>query len=111
MVTKLRTSRPSTPSAPTSPKSIAPASSAACSSVRKVRADNNFSNNTRRHEAPRDLRNTTITIRHNRPDLHFPPIVYQDGLSLGEATLLNMIANARRPDTHFWRSKLKTTNN
>ena len=68
-------------------------------STRKVRADNTFSYNTRRYEAPRDLRNTTITIRHNRPDLHFPPIVYQDGLRLGEATLLDMIANDRRPDT------------
>jgi transposase InsO family protein len=67
-------------------------------STRKVRADNTFSYNTRRYEAPRDLRNTTITIRHNRPDLHFPPVVYQDGLRLGEATLLDMVANDRRPD-------------
>jgi putative transposase len=67
-------------------------------STRQVRADNTFSYNTRRYEAPRDLRNTTITIRHNRPDLHFPPIVYQDGLRLGEATLLDMVANDRRPE-------------
>lgn len=68
-------------------------------STRQVRADNTFSYNTRRYEAPRDLRNTTITIRHNRPDLHFPPIVYQDGLRLGEATLLDMVANDRRPES------------
>lgn len=67
-------------------------------STRKVRADNTFSYNTRRYEAPRDLRDTTITIRHNRPDLHFPPIVYQDGARLGEAVLLDMVANDRRPD-------------
>jgi len=46
-------------------------------STRKVRVDNTFSDNTRRYEAPRDLRNTTIAIRHNRPDLHFPPIPSQ----------------------------------
>ena len=40
-------------------------------STRKVRADNTFSYNTRRYEAPRDLRDTTITIRHNRPG---PPL-------------------------------------
>jgi putative transposase len=67
-------------------------------STRKVRADNTFSYNTRRYEAPRDLRDTTITIRHNRPDFHFPPIVYQDGIRLGEAVLLDMVANDRRPD-------------
>lgn len=67
-------------------------------STRKVRADNTFSYNTRRYEAPRDLRHTTITIRHHRPDLHFPPIVYQDGVRLGEAVLLDMVANDRRPD-------------
>jgi len=67
-------------------------------STRKVRADNTFNYNTRRYEAPRDLRHTTITIRHHRPDLHFPPIVYQDGVRLGEAVPLDMVANDRRPD-------------
>lgn len=70
-------------------------------STRKVRADNTFNYNSRRYEAPRDMRNTTITIRHNRPDLHFPPVVYQDGQRLGEATLLDMTANDRRPDIEF----------
>jgi hypothetical protein len=28
---------------------------------------------------PRDLRNTTITIRHWREGIGFPPVVYQDG--------------------------------
>ncbi len=27
-----------------------------------------------------------------------PPVVYQNGLRLGEATLLDMLANDRRPD-------------
>lgn len=70
-------------------------------STRKVRVDNTFSFNNMRYEAPRDLRNTTITIRHNRPDLHFPPVVYQAGQRLGEATKLDMISNDRRPDIEF----------
>lgn len=70
-------------------------------STRKVRADNTFSYNSTRYEAPRDLRNTTITIRHNRADQHYPPIVYQEGTRLGEATKLDMIANDRRPNIEF----------
>ena len=70
-------------------------------STRKVRTDNTFSFDSIRFEAPRDLRNTTITIRHNRPGLGFPPIVYQNGQRLGEATKLDMIANDRRPDIEF----------
>jgi len=70
-------------------------------STRKVRADNTFSFNTTRYEAPRDLRNTTITIRHDRDGLGFPPVVYQDGLRLGEATKLDMVANDRRPEIEF----------
>jgi len=54
-----------------------------------------------RFEAPRDMRNTTITIRHNRPGINFPPVVYQDGQRLGEATKLDMIANDRRPNIEF----------
>ena len=70
-------------------------------STRKVRADNTFSFNAIRYEAPRDLRNTTITIRHDRAGLGFPPVVYQDGQRLGDATKLDMIANDRRPDIEF----------
>jgi hypothetical protein len=70
-------------------------------STRKVRADNPFSFNARRHEAPRDPRNTTITIRHWREGIGFPPVVYQDGGRLGEATLLDPVANDRRPETGF----------
>ena len=70
-------------------------------STRKVRADNTFSYDSLRYEAPRDQRNTTITIRHNRPGIGFPPIVYQDGQRLGEAIKLDMIANDRRPNIEF----------
>ncbi|NJM36714.1 MAG: hypothetical protein HC845_01910, partial [Akkermansiaceae bacterium] len=48
-----------------------------------------------------DLRNSTITIRHNRPGLGFPPVVYQDGERLGEAIKLDMVANDRRPNIEF----------
>lgn len=70
-------------------------------STRKVRADNTFSYNSTLYEAPRDLRNTTITIRHNRADLHFPPIVYQNSERLGQATRLDRISNDRKPDIEF----------
>ncbi len=70
-------------------------------STRKVRADNTFSYNGTRYEAPRDLRDTTITIRHHRPDIHFPPVVYHDGERLGEAVKLDPVANDRRPGIEF----------
>jgi hypothetical protein len=70
-------------------------------STRKVRADNTFSYNATRYEAPRDMRNTTITIRHDRAGLGFPPVVYQEGVRLGEAVKLDMVANDRRPDIEF----------
>jgi len=69
--------------------------------TRKVRTDNTFSFNAIRYEAPRDLRNTTIIIRHYRDGIGFPPIVYQDGQRLGEATRLDPVANDRRPDIDF----------
>ncbi len=70
-------------------------------STRKVRVDNTFSFNNIRYEAPRDLRNTTITIRHYRDGIGFAPVIYQDGQRLGEATKLDMIANDRKPDIEF----------
>jgi transposase InsO family protein len=66
-------------------------------STRKVRTDNTFSYDNLRFEAPCDLRNTTITIRHHRPGLGFLPVVYQHGQRLGEATRLDLIANDRYP--------------
>ena len=70
-------------------------------STRKVRADNTFSYDSTRYEAPRDLRNTTITIRHNRPGIGFAPVVYQNGERLGDATKVDFIANDRYPDIQF----------
>ncbi len=72
-------------------------------STRKVRADNTFSYDSIRYEAPRDLRNTTITIRHHRPGAAHgcPPVVYQNGERLGEAVKLDMVANDRMPDIEF----------
>ena len=70
-------------------------------STRKVRTDNTFSYDTHRFEAPCDLRNTTITIRHNRPGIGFLPIVYQNSHRLGEATKLDLIANDRYSHIEF----------
>lgn len=68
--------------------------------TRKVRKDNTFSFETIRYEAPRDLRNTPITLRYNRftTGSPQPPIVYQDQQRLGEATPIDYIANDRKPD-------------
>ncbi len=68
--------------------------------TRKVRIDNTFSFNARRYEAPRDMRNKAITIRYHR-HTGFPPAVYEDGIRLGDATLLDPVANDRRPDIGF----------
>ena len=67
--------------------------------TRQVRADNTFSFNAVRYESPCDLRHSTITLRHNRtdPDAAMAPVVYQDGLRLGHALRLDMVANDRRP--------------
>jgi putative transposase len=78
-------------------------------STRRVRTDNTFSYDSIRYEAPRDLRNSTITIRHNRPGLGFPPVVYQDGERLGEAIKLDMVANDRRPNIGFQTHHLEQT--
>jgi putative transposase len=70
-------------------------------STRKVRADNTFSFNATLYEAPCDLRNTTITILHNRPGIDLAPIVFQNGQRLGQATPLDRISNDRKPDIEF----------
>jgi transposase InsO family protein len=69
--------------------------------TRKVRTDNTFSFQTIRYEAPRDLRNSTITIRYSRFQDHSAPIVYQDGQRLGTAAPVDFIANDRKPDLSF----------
>lgn len=66
--------------------------------TRKVRADNTFSFNSIRYEAPRDLRNRSIDLRYNRNQvIATAPIVYQDGERLGAATQVDYIANDRPP--------------
>mgnify|MGYP002635154640 CR=1 FL=1 len=67
--------------------------------TRKVRADNTFSYQGVRHEAPVDLRNRNITIRYDRTDPATPPVAYHDGGRLGPATPLDFLANDRRPGT------------
>jgi len=61
--------------------------------TRTVRADNTFSFQSTRYEAPRDLRNLRITIRYDRLDPHVVPIVYQNNQRLGKATKLDLLAN------------------
>lgn len=69
--------------------------------TRKVRIDNTFSFQSKRYEAPRDLRGKTITIHYSRyssgPESG-PPIVHYDGQRLGPATTLNLIGNDRYPE-------------
>lgn len=63
---------------------------------RTVKADNTFSFRARRYEAPVDARGRVVTIR-------FPqvsegnPVVYLKGERLGEASLLDWVANDRAP--------------
>lgn len=64
---------------------------------RAVRADNTFSFKAMRFEAPRHLPNRTIQIRYERRNPAQRVIVYYKGERMGEARLLNMIANDRKP--------------
>lgn len=61
--------------------------------TRKVSKTNVFSINSQRYECPVDLRDKTIQVRYDRMRLdRF--VVYFDGHRMGEATLLNLVANA-----------------
>jgi hypothetical protein len=62
-----------------------------------VKADNTFSFAGRRYEAPRDVRNRAILVRHDPGDPAAPLIVYLGGDRLGEARPLNLVANDRAP--------------
>jgi transposase InsO family protein len=64
---------------------------------RCVRADNTFSFSSRRWEAPRHLPERTIQVRFQRKDPASRVIVYYKGERMGEARLLNAIANDRPP--------------
>ena len=63
---------------------------------RTVLADNTFSLKNTRFEAPRDLRNRKIQVRFDR--LKFDrAIVYFKGERMGEARLVDFLANDRKP--------------
>ena len=64
---------------------------------RHVRADNTFSFKSLRWEAPRHLPERTIHIRFQRKDPTTRVIVYYKGERMGEARLLDPVANDRPP--------------
>jgi hypothetical protein len=64
---------------------------------RHVRADNTFSFKSLRWEAPRHLPDRTIHIRFQRSQPTARVIVYYKGERMGEARLLDPVANDRKP--------------
>lgn len=64
---------------------------------RLVRADNTFSFKAMRFEAPRHLPERTIQVRFERKNPANRVIVYYKGERMGEARLLDMTANDRKP--------------
>jgi hypothetical protein len=66
---------------------------------RHVRADNTFAFKSLRWEAPRHLPDRTIHIRFQRSQPVSRVVVYYKGERMGEARLLDAIANDRKPPT------------
>jgi putative transposase len=66
---------------------------------RQVRADNTFSFKALRFEAPRHLPDRTIHLRFQRSQPTRRVVVYYKGQRMGEARLLDAIANDRKPLT------------
>ena len=66
---------------------------------RHVRADNTFSFQSVRYEAPRHLPDRTIQVRFERKRPTQRVVVYYKGERLGEARPLNPLANDRKPAT------------
>jgi putative transposase len=64
---------------------------------RYVRADNTFSFKSLRFEAPRHLPDRTIHLRFQRSAPTVRVVVYYKGERMGDARLLNAIANDRKP--------------
>jgi len=64
---------------------------------RLVRMDNTFSFQARRFEAPRHLPDRTVQVRFERKNPSRRVVVYYKGERMGEARLLNAIANDRPP--------------
>ena len=65
--------------------------------VRTVKADNTFSFNGRRYEAPRDVRSREIAVRHDPMDPAAPLVVYLGPDRLGDARPLLPVQNDRAP--------------
>src|SRR6185437_2248060 len=66
---------------------------------RHVRADNTFAFQSLRFEAPRHLPDRTIQVRFERKRPAQRVVVYYKGERMGEARLLNPVANDRKPLT------------
>jgi hypothetical protein len=66
---------------------------------RHVRADNTFSFKSLRFEAPRHLAERTIQIRFQRSLPTARVVVYYKGERMGEARLLDAVANDRKPSS------------
>ena len=66
---------------------------------RHVRADNTFSFKSLRWEAPRHLPERTIHIRFQRSQPTARVVVYYKGERMGQARLLDPVANDRKPVT------------
>ncbi len=66
---------------------------------RHVRADNTFSFKSLRWEAPRHLPDRTIHIRFQRSQPTARVVVFYKGERMGEARLLDPVANDRKPST------------
>ena len=64
---------------------------------RQVRADNTFAFKSLRFEAPRHLPDRTIHLRFQRSRAVARVVVYYKGQRMGEARLLDPVANDRKP--------------
>jgi hypothetical protein len=64
---------------------------------RHVRADNTFAFHALRWEAPRHLPDRAIHVRFQRSRAVERVVVYYKGERMGEARLLNAVANDRKP--------------
>lgn len=80
---------------------------------RHVRADNTFAFKSLRWEAPRHLPDRTIQVRFQRSQPVARVVVYYKGERMGEARLLNPVANDRKPSNkgEDGRSKMEDGSN
>ena len=74
--------------------------------VRTVKADNTFSFNGRRYEAPRDVRSREVVVRHDPMDPAAPLVVYLGPDRLGDARSLLPVQNDRAPEIRNQRSEV-----